>query len=255
MNTPENTPKIVSTVCKCGQSYESEIFDWSDLGEPERRMLLSPRCPDCQAKKEAEQEAERIKAEEAARQERMDRASSRIATITPDRFRRTSKTHPTFNIELWKRVAAWQPTPEKPWLGLVGATGTSKSRCGFLRLREAALSGANEGRPVSIEAVTGYKFGPLVLDQFQQGSDGGAGERLHTLKSADWLVFDEIGKTRSSPAILAEFFGLIDHRHAHNRPMVWTSNTAPEVFAAGYGDEYAEPLAGRIVECSTIITT
>ncbi|HEY8960781.1 MAG TPA: hypothetical protein VIM57_01160 [Luteolibacter sp.] len=123
-----------------------------------------------------------------------------------------------------------------------------------MRLRYLAHDMAGE-RSVKVEALTGYQLTTTILRQFGNTPEGAkeAKDHLHRIHGADLLLLDELGKVKGTPAVLAELFALLDQRHAENLPTIWTSNTYPETFCASWGEEYSQPSAGRIIECSLIV--
>lgn len=181
---------------------------------------------------------------------------------TPPRYQATDTKHQDFNLRLWEKIQSWSPTTDdsRPWLGLTGSTGKSKTRCAFLLLPEIALAMV---RPLttpdhippipSIAVVTGYEFAELVHDQFADDSKAAAKKQLSRLRKADVLLIDDLGKQRNTPAVAKELFALLDHRHAANLATLWTANATPESIVAGMDADLAAPLAGRIRECSHII--
>lgn len=186
--------------------------------------------------------------------ETLDRYLRALDAVTPPRIRATDPAHPEFNAALWERVQDWKMTVERPWLGLVGPTGTSKTRIIYLALRQVARADAAAGRTFEPRWTDGPTFSRSVLAQFR-GTDEqrvAAVEILDRVRGADVLVFDELGKVQASSAVVAEAFALIDHRHARNKLTVWTSNRSPQEACATWGEEYAATTAGRILEASTI---
>ena len=238
MNATTTAHKTDTIKCyECGQEFQWTRADFYDR-KPER-------CQECIG---VESERNRSKV--------VDELTKKIREITPARYRATDTTHPDFNIKLWEKVAAWKPTDERPWLGLVGATGKSKSRCAYLRLAEGAVkmvwkNGETSWRPPSVKAITAYDFSDAVKNQYGDDS-GDAKEFLESLKKVDLLLIDDLGKSRNTPAASGELFALIDRRHEENRLTLWTSNLTPEGIVAGMPEEIGLPLAGRIRECSTI---
>lgn len=192
-------------------------------------------------------------------QKALEKLTSDIIAATPLRFRQTDSNHPLFNRPLWQRIHDWDPTDERPWLGIVGPTGTSKTRCILLRLG-TLLKGMFEPtkHPEKLpnipkfKVISAYRFGEAVAAKATDIKDD-AMEWLHQLRTADVLVIDDLGKQRNTQAVSAELFALIDHRHAHNLPLLWTANTLPERIASGIPEDLATPLVGRLRECSLII--
>jgi hypothetical protein len=188
------------------------------------------------------------------------KAEDEILKLTPTRYQATDINHPEFNAKLWERVKSWRPSSERPWLGLSGPTGDSKTRNAFLVLRAVALDMIRpttdpERKPwiPSIEIVSAYRFAEIVAGQFIDDSKLEAVARLRALRRASVLMIDDAGKQRNTPAVSSELFALLDHRHAENLCTIWTSNTTPEGIVNGMTEDLAAPLAGRIRECSTII--
>jgi len=194
-------------------------------------------------------------------QEAVAKMESWITEATPARYQATDTGHPAFNAKLWQHVKEWQPTAERPWLGLSGSPGKSKTRCAFLKLREILIGSSQPpSRPdgyvgfLSFKAISAAKFQETVMAQFSDESKSEAVDSLDSLKTIGVLLFDDLGKQRNTPAVTSELFALLDSRHAHNLTTIWTSNLTPEGITTGMPEDYAAPLAGRINECSAIFT-
>jgi DNA replication protein DnaC len=198
---------------------------------------------------------------EARYQSAAAKTEAEVEELTPARYRATNIAHTDFNRKLWQRIQTWRPTEERPWLGLIGPTGTSKTRCAFLLLRDISQSMIQRPqdpdgmawRP-SIAVASAYSFAETVMAQFSAAeSKHAAARQLQQLRRARVLLIDDLGKQRNTPAVAGELFALLDHRHAENLCTLWTANTTPEGIVAGLAEEMAAPLAGRIRECSNII--
>lgn len=255
--------KTITKECKCGAAFESPEMDgWPGVAR-------TSICPECTAKTRAEEEAEC--------QRRKDALAASLArevdSMTPPRLRTPDTSHPAFNPDLWRKVEAWKPTREKPWLGIIGATGECKTRCAFLRLRQFAIAdaqawhGGRDAPKLDALAITGMEFNKLVVTQHSDAKEQGASSTrssasvgavaagiLRKARKVDILILDELGKVKPTPGTVNEIFDLIDHRSAHNLLTIWTSNTPPAQFCAAWGEEYGAPGVGRIVEASIIIT-
>lgn len=234
----------MSEKLKCREC--SNDFEWT---RPDAYAWKPYYCPPCTAKEiEKNYQAARSKVE------------TEIMKITPGRFQATDTGHPDFNRRLWERIRTWCPTDERPWLGLIGPTGTCKTRSAFMLMREIALAMI---RPASspdhmtskptIAVVSAYRFAETVMAQFSNETKGEANEALRRFHKVNVLLIDDLGKQRNTPAVSTELFALLDHRHADNLCTIWTANSAPEVIVQGVSEDMAAPLAGRIRECSTII--
>lgn len=251
---------IEKRTCECGAPYEFENdSSWSLNWDPEA-------CPSCAEKKEKE---EAIKQEEAFRQSYRDAALSCANRLMPSRMAETSEDHEDFNAKLWAAVKPWNPTSEKPWLGLIGPTGKCKTRCAYLRIESALLdheakSGfrilKGEFRPGTVPqwmvySVSATAFANAVRNQFSDDKDLAKQSREIIAKSHEawWLILDDLGKCTHSPAVASGFFGLLDERHNRNAVTIWTANSTPQEFLANIPRDIADPLRGRLLECSEII--
>lgn len=192
--------------------------------------------------------------------------SAKLDDITPPRYLDTDLKHPLFNAKLQEQLDRWEPTEEHPWLGLCGPTGICKTRCAFMVFRRLVLAGikcdnVNYTSVPTFAAVTAYDFARAVGDQYgQQGSrsiydDNRSHARrlLDKLNSADFILFDDLGKAKNTVAASVALFAMMDERHAERLVTIWTANGTPESIVAGMADDMADPLARRIRECSTIM--
>jgi hypothetical protein len=234
----------------CGETYQC------DEPNPGFMYCLCKTCED------------RIESEEQERERRAleKEISKTIARLTPPRFRQTDIHHPAFNLRLWEQVKEWNPSDKIPWLGLIGETGLCKTRNAYLRLEEVVRTPKRLQYPdrkteslvyeTSIEVITASEFAHAVRNQYSQNAEEARDCRnlLDSAHSVKWLLFDDLGKFTNTPAIIAALFGLIDHRHSYNKPTIWTSNLPPEEFLASAPADIGAPLAGRLIECSTIFT-
>ena len=187
-----------------------------------------------------------------------------VQRICPPRYYETDIERPEFNKGLWEHVEEWRPTPEKPWLALIGPSGNCKTRIAWLKARqlvhEATARTAMErqfsdGVPEkSLVAVTDCELRHAAYSRF--GGDeakAGAERLLRSIRHACILIYDDIGKVKMTDAVCAEMFNIIEHRSANNLPMLWTSNTMPASFCKNLDPSFSEPLRGRLLECSRII--
>ncbi len=216
------------------------------------RSYQAHQCPDCDAEEELIKLAEK----------RQELVNSLIEE-TPPRYQTTSVDHPAFNRKLWETVKGWRPTEERPWLGLIGPAGKCKTRIGFLMLRDIVLESFDQSennslwrRSMSFAVAESYSIAKCVVSQYDNDYEvkNPAKAFLSSVRNADLLILDDFGKAKNTPAYIAEMFAILDHRHAHNLPTIWTSNTRPEEIVRGMSEDVSGPLAGRLIECSKIIT-
>jgi chromosomal replication initiation ATPase DnaA len=262
MNT---TPTTEPITCPCGQTFDREIHDDEWMQRLVRKQTL---CPACQEAADLEHDR-RIEEDERRRErENMEAAKSwtiaQVREATPARYLATDLSHPGFNRAVWNRLKDWQPTPETPWLGMVGETGSSKTRIAYLIAARYLESITSAGNAPTFVFTTAYDIALAVTEQYgtrqftTRSLDDGtpadaARAMLRTIRTADLVLIDDLGKCRFSPAVATEFFAVVDHRHAHALPMIWTANSTPQEIAAGLPSDMAGPFAGRLVECSRLI--
>lgn len=245
--------------CDCGS-----VFQWSPGPyEDDFIDIYRPkRCQSCDDKLRAEREAkeaERAAEQELRRQEWIARNKveivERIETATPQLFRRTDTSHPKFNHAAWAILENYRFTGEVPWLGLVGMTGRCKSRMAYL-IAAQELERMTDVILPSFRFVPSYEIGDAVNRQHGSDWDEKAKARdfLDRIREVDVLLIDDLGKGRLTPAVASELFALIDHRYSSLSRTIWTSNSSPEVIAAGLPEDMAGPFVGRINESSKIFT-
>lgn len=251
--------KEENITCDCGT-----VFQWKPESDDDWvNSLIKPRsCPEC---------TERIAAEshEKWRREREERIDSFVANAlravmaeTPTIFRATDTSHVRFNTAGWQSVQDWKPSFEKPWLGLIGVTGTCKSRIAYLlaaaEIERLARRVAEKDKSTAYPTfafVASYEITDLAgkLNSSDFGHKDSARQALNRLRSVDLLLIDDLGKGRLSPVVASEMFAIIDHRYANALPMIWTSNSEPQDIVARLPDDMADPFAGRLHDSSRII--
>lgn len=245
--------------CACGVSFE-----WTSEGESISEFFKPTRCEKCEdefqekmQERDRQRQKERDAEEAALAAAKLRKVAADIERMTPERYLATDILHQCFNLKLWSRVKAWRPTATAPWLGLVGESGTCKTRVAFLLFRDIIMEAATSGRPITHEAVTAYGIADEVRRQYAKDGDNRAAanarSHLYSISDAGLLLIDDMGKARPTPAFVDELFAIVDYRHATNLPTIWTSNSPPESIAAGMGADMAGPFAGRLIECSNVI--
>jgi len=252
--------------CSCGESFTWKPED----DEPLSDFFKPSRCPKCEAEfqkmqeeRDRQREIERAAEEAAAIARLRESTLARLDRMTPARYLATDIKHSSFNLKLWQQVKTWRPTPEIPWLGLIGESGGCKTRFAYLLLRDIVLeslptSTAMKGaRGISFETACAYEIADAIRRQHSRDDTKGAAtsrDFLDRLSNTDLLLLDDLGKAKNTQAVVAELFAIIDFRHAENLPTIWTANSPPEVIAAGMSEDIAGPFAGRLIECSNIVT-
>jgi hypothetical protein len=256
--------------CECGT-----LFQWDHDGSDFDLKYIKPthctECTELHAEEEDRKREDRQRIETAKKLEELkQKIDNDVLALTPPRYRQTNLEHPNFNIALWNQVRAWEPCDETPFLGLVGVSGACKTRIAFMHFRKII---GERVRPIGelgsihtprIAALTSTEFAQLVGKQFISNSEPRgsweknpqheARHRLDGIRNCEVLLLDDLGKAKNTPSVAAELFSIIDHRHAENLLTIWTANSTPEEIVSGMSEDMAGPLAGRLIECSKIIT-
>ncbi len=254
-------PAIRSLSCRCcGTAFDFEPGPFAAL------FPAPELCDACDATESAARARE-----DAARAATASRSwqITRWRQAVPERYQRTDTAHPRFDPVLWERVSAWHPTVEKPWLGIVGPPGLCKTRVITLRLRDWLISAGEAAghrvpqdresrrpQPKDPLFITASEFGEAVAARHAAASPEDAArarDLLSRCRTAGWLLFDDVGKAKHTPAVVAALFALMDHRHTRDLTTLWTANSKPETFCRDMGPDIAAPLARRFNELSTLL--
>lgn len=244
--------------CQASFQYERWVFD-------------ETCCKECQPARDLkwaeEAEVERISKEKEEKAAHVVKVSAFWDDMIPPRIADSDLSHPEFRKGLHEKASQWRPSKAKPWLGIVGLKGCCKTRIAVLRLKQAMIDeehidrrdyemhGWHSGPSLkSPFFITSYEFSRSVVDQYskEKSESKKAKEILQNANSAKWLVFDDLGKAKATPAVVSTLFALIDHRHSYNMPTIWTANSTPEEFCEGMPEDVAGPLVRRLKEASTL---
>lgn len=254
----ENTKTTKNCVrCSCQFCYEP----WMVNGE---ELIERNHCDDCSEIEDREAQA---RADAKRKSEEVEKAVKYWEDICPSRFLESDVNHPEFRRSLLTKALEWKPTAEKPWLGIVGKKGSCKTRIALMRMKEGMMDlneippsvyrnssqsmGGNMVTPRAPMFITAYEFAEAVQSKFGD-KQSEVKSFLNQVMNSWLLVFDDIGKARSTPAVVAGLFAMIDHRYAHNLPTIWTANSTPEEFCEGMPPDVAGPLVRRLKESSVL---
>jgi hypothetical protein len=256
MNLEQN--KITKTCIGCATVFTYE--PWISSG---KELCERTHCEECMEKEHLEHEA---KMEAKAHAESVGRAIKYWENLCPNRFLESDENHPEFKRSLLTKAMQWKPTSEKPWLGIVGKKGSCKTRIALMRMREGMMdlteippsvygtrsdNLSNFETPNAPMFITAYEFAEAIQSKF--GDKNAEAKAILRQAMNSWLlVFDDLGKARNTPAVITGLFAMIDHRHAHNLPTIWTANSTPEEFCEGMPPDVAGPLVRRLKESSTL---
>lgn len=109
---------------------------------------------------------------------------------------------------------------ELPWLFLHGPRGTGKTCLGCA----VAVQLAERGRAETVV----FDTVPLILERIKATYGDDATENtavvLQTLRTADLVIFDDLGSQRSTPYATETLYSIVDDRYRNRRRTIITSN-------------------------------
>ena len=202
-------------------------------------MFIPTLCDPCE-KKEIE-ELERnanSRAKDAARNRFLDE----IATS----YRNTdfSRISPV----LQKAVSEWKFSPRG--LGLIGTSGSCKTRAAVLILQRMA----EEGK--SVMFLTATSMAQAAIDQFHndQKKKDEASNLLDRALSTSVLLLDDLGKNRMTDRAEETLYEILEHRTSWEKPTIWTSNSGARDLHERLSKDRADAILRRLIEFSTLVT-
>jgi hypothetical protein len=250
--------EIETIKCPCGETFPWEPFSWIKTAE-DLEAFRPDSCPSCEERESARRHAEEF---EAMIGQNGRKARANAFAKLPRLFQETDICHPMFNASTWSKLKDHTLTVEKPWLGLIGETGLSKTRIAALfaigeiqRMAEAWTRNRSRYWEPRFVFTPGYRISELA-SLVQTGSFDQKGEaraELESITTCDLLLIDDLGKGRLNDSIAASLFALVDHRYASVLHTIWTSNSTPEEIATPMNSDMAGPFAGRLNDHSRII--
>ena len=129
---------------------------------------------------------------------------------------------------------------------LHGETGKGKTRCAWQLLERLNLYEHRE-----IVAFDSVSFSHAITKNF--GPDGDSEKWLGRVYDAPVVFLDDLGKCRLTERGESELFGIIEHRMAHLRPIIATTNFVGATLAGGLRPDIGTALVRRLREsCEAI---
>lgn len=125
-------------------------------------------------------------------------------------------------------------------IGLIGKTGTGKTRVAFHLLRKAAEAG------LMPYAVTASKFRRAVSMRHDSEEGGRSAELIRACRFARVLLLDDVGKGAATDTADEALFDLLTERRDNQRVTIWTSNGNGKWIAARYGADRGPAIAIRL---------
>lgn len=195
--------------------------------------LLGPAlCPGC----EAAQEANRRRAEQAARerqrQQRQENIQDLIARAgVPPRYQGCS-------LENFQGTLP----PEQPVM-LIGAPGTGKTHLAVAYMRDWIIAYGNQA-PCFCRILE-------LLRRLRRGSYEMSEDPVDRLgREAGFLVLDDLGTEMATDFALQAIYDIVDLRYAYNLPLIITSNLEIRQIGSLYGTNFLSRLQemGEVVQ-------
>lgn len=157
--------------------------------------------------------------------------------VCPPLYRDTDPLKLPCNPEVTKLVLGWVYGPKG--LVLHGATGRGKTRLAYLLVRRLVLDGHSVSAfdPLSFAHRVGETFGEYQGERF-----------IREQQRVDVLMLDDLGKAKLTERAEAELFGLVEHRIAHFKPLIVTTNFVGDKLSDKLSEDRATPLVRRLRE-------
>lgn len=168
--------------------------------------------------------------------------------ICPAEYRETDTSNPALNQQCLALAQHFELGGKG--LGFVGSTGIGKTRTLFLALRRVHDLGFST-MAIHHEAHTAASIAAAggERDAMEQAK---AKELLRRCRRAKALLFDDIGKGRSTPTAVEEFSALIEYRTSRKLVTLWTSQAGAKWMIERLGPDAGPAIARRLAEFSTI---
>lgn len=197
-------------------------------------------CPACEEERQT-----LLKHQQAA--EAHAKLESRWVSIAPKIYRTSDLSR--FSEELRALAMSWRSI-EGRGLVLAGETGRSKTRCCFEILRRHHF----DGMPVYVAGAC--EHAAASHEQFSDDENERTIARriLKRSRTAELLLFDDVGKAKLDGRAGAEFYQLVEHRTARGLATLMTSNMSGRALELALGGDRGKPVLRRILETSDVVT-
>lgn len=207
---------------------------------------LRALCDTCQAEKE-------ILATEEGQRERQIKRDAFWRKLCPETYQHTDMAHKGLNPNFLIAARAWKP--QGKGLGFVGPAGTGKTRLLFYCLKKALDAGH------SIFAINhSYfcKYNALAAqsdarNEVQQRKQDMARSVLADCKSKKYLLFDDIGKARTTESANEALMLLLEDRTSRNLPTLWSANGGGEWLIERLGEDRGKAIVRRLAEFGEVV--
>ncbi len=137
-------------------------------------------------------------------------------------------------------------------LGLWGPTGRGKTRAMYAILKRLHFAGV---RCYAVQAIHFAEAAMLVAERAPWSVREGAVDLIQRCQKVPVLLFDDLGKENSTPAVAKAMHDLVEVRKAHRRTLLWTSERTADELAQFLGANFADGIVRRIGEITRVFHT
>lgn len=226
----------------------------------------SAMCPDCTDKLQVAFKQPKAEAAEYESQEMRVKAWEELC---PPDYRSTGwRDHPELSpLCRWVARYWWLAGPERDarrgpdgepvfgkerGLGLFGPTGRGKTRAMYAILKRLHFAGV---RCFAVQAIQFAEAAMLIAERAPWSERNPALELIRLCHRVPVLLFDDLGKENSTPAVAKAIHDLVEERKAYHRTLLWTSERTDDELAQFLGKNYADGIVRRIGEITRIFHT
>jgi DNA replication protein DnaC len=137
-------------------------------------------------------------------------------------------------------------------LGLWGPTGRGKTRAMYAILKRLHFAGV---RCYAVQAIQFAEAAMLIAERAPWSVREGAVDLIRRCHAVPVLLFDDLGKENSTPAVAKAMHALVEDRKAHQRTLLWTSERTADELAQFLGVNFADGIVRRIGEITRVFHT
>lgn len=224
-------------ICECGAEFLAKDFAM------EGKVVFAAKwCEACVQRNDAESKAREVEKRANERAQKWDEKC-------PPLYRNTNLADPRIDRLAIAQIEQWQDAEDGVGLALRGPSGRGKTRLAFVLGRRLFMAGN------SVECITATRLAHLCIESYDDNDriKNAAREKLRSIRSARYLILDDLGKQKFTERAETELYDLIEHRTSHLLPTIWTANVSSDDFADMMSEDRGVPIIRRLSEFSTVI--